>query len=211
MRVPVQGAIAAVVIVAAACAPTPEVQTVVAPDAGLSSLQTFRVIEADTYLGNIQPGETHPAFANSTSSRALGRQIAAELERRGYTENEAAPDVLVEYGAAAKEDLDPSDESYDYLWRTADWRGWGPGPNDATPAEYANGAVLIDVVDARTGQLLWRGHAAANASSDEHISIKGLDRTVAAILDRFPTRTVALGHPAAAPPAPHHGNPSVQG
>jgi hypothetical protein len=166
MRVPVQGAIAAVVIVAAACAPTPEVQTVVAPDAGLSSLQTFRVIEADTYLGNIQPGETHPAFANSTSSRALGRQIAAELERRGYTENEAAPDVL---------------------------------------------AVLIDVVDARTGQLLWRGHAAANASSDEHISIKGLDRTVAAILDRFPTRTVALGHPAAAPPAPHHGNPSVQG
>jgi hypothetical protein len=105
----------------------------------------------------------------------------------------------------------PSDESYDSLWRPADWRGWGPGPNDATPAEYANGAVLIDVVDARTGQLLWRGHAAANASSDEHISIKGLDRTVAAILDRFPSGTVALNQPAASPPAPHHGNPSIQG
>ena len=210
MRVPVPGAMAAVVILAAACAPTPEVQTVVAPDAGLSSLQTFRVIEADTYLGNIQPGETHPAFANSTTSRALERRIAAELERRGYTENEVAPDVLVEYGAAAKEDLDPSDDSYDYLWRPADWRGWGPGPNDATPAEYANGAVVIDVVDARTGQLLWRGHAAADASRDEHISIQGLDRTVAAILDRFPSRTVALGQPAASPPAPH-GNRPIQG
>jgi hypothetical protein len=180
------------VIALAACTPTPAVQTVVAPDAGLGSLRTFRVVRASNYLGDIQPGETHPGFANAATGRALGTEIAAELERRGYAANEPAPDVLVEYGTAVREDLDPSDWTYNYLWRTSDWRGWGPGRNDATPEEYAHGAVVIDVVDARTGQLLWRGHAAADPSIDEGASLKRLDRAVAAILDRFPARTLAV-------------------
>jgi hypothetical protein len=201
MRVPVPGAVAAIALVFTACAPAPQPQTAVAPDAGLNSLQTFRVVQGSNFLGDVQPGETHPAFVNSTTSRALGTEIAAQLERRGYTANAAAPDVLVEYGAAAKEDVDPTDWNYNYLWRAADWRGWGPGRNDATPAEYTNGAVVIDVVDARSGQLLWRGHAPVDPSGDELASIKRLDRTADAILDRLPGHPLAVGQPGGTSPA----------
>jgi hypothetical protein len=192
MRVSVPGAAAAVVMTFAACAPAPPVQTDVAPETDLHSLQTFRVVEASNFLGNMLPGETRPAFVNATTGRALGKEITADLERRGYQPNDAAPDVLVEYAAAVKEDLDETDWAYDYLWRPDDWRGWGPGRNDATPAEYNEGAVLIDLVDARTGQLLWRGHAPADPTGDEQSSIKRLDRSVDAILDRLPGRTLAL-------------------
>jgi Domain of unknown function (DUF4136) len=192
MRVPITGSVAAMALVLAACAPTPEVQTDVAPDAGLASLRTFSVVEVSDYLGDIQPGETHPAFANSATSRALGRDIAADLERHGYTVSDQSPDVLVEYVTAVKEPHDPTDESYNYLWRAKDWRGWGPGRNDATPAEYAQGAVIIDVVDAKTKQLLWRGHGPADASDDQASSVKRLDQAVDAILDHFPQRSVAL-------------------
>jgi len=191
MRVPVPGALAVVALALAACSPANQPQTVVAPDAGLTTLRTFRVVESHTFLGDIQPGETEPAFINSSTSRALGRQITAELERRGYVATQASPDVLVEYGAAAKEALDPADWSYDYLWRGPEWRGWGPGPNDATPAEYANGAVVIDMIDARTGQLLWRGHAAVDPSGDEGAATQRLDRTAVAILRQLPERAPA--------------------
>lgn len=202
MRVPVPGALAIVALAFTACSPANRPQTVVAPDAGLTALQTFRVVESHTFLGDIQPGETEPAFVNSSTSRALGDQITTELERRGYVENDMSPDVLVEYGTAAREDLDPTDWNDNYLWRGPEWRGWGPARNDATPAEYANGAVVIDMIDARTGQLLWRGHAAVDPSGDEVAATKRLDQTAVAILRQLPERSMALGQ---AVSTSHHG------
>lgn len=195
MRASLPSAVVATLFALTACGPVPPVQTVVVPDAGLERLQTFRVVLASNYLGDVLPGETSPAFLNSTTGRALGKEIAVQLERRGYTPDDATPDVLVEYGTAVKEELDPTDWSYNYLWRPKDWRGWGPGTNEATPAEYAHGAVVIDVVDARTGQLLWRGHEAADPSADEHVTVRKLDQAVATILDRFPGRTLAFAPP----------------
>lgn len=192
MRVPVSGGLAVAVLAFAACSPANQPQTAVAPDAGLTTLRTFRVVESHTFLGDIQPGETQPAFINSTTSRALGRQITAELERRGYVATRTSPDVLVEYGTAAKEALDQSDWDYDYLWRGPEWRGWGPGVNDATPTEYANGAVIIDMIDARTGQMLWRGHEAVDPSGDEGAAARRLDRTAVAILRQLPQRARGL-------------------
>jgi uncharacterized protein DUF4136 len=192
MRVLMPSAVAAMVLAITACAPVPQVQTVVAPDAGLDHLQTFRVVLASNYLGDVLPGESSPGFLNSFTSQHLGKEIAVQLERRGYTADDAAPDVLIEYGTAVKEELDPSDESYNYLWRSDDWRGWGPGANDATPAEYTHGAVVIDVVDAHTGQALWRGHEAADPSADEHVTVKNLDKAADTILDQLPGRALAF-------------------
>ena len=199
MRVPVPGALAAMVMAFTACSGRPAPQVVVAPDAGLTGLQTFRVVESQTFLGDIQPGETGPEIVNSATSRALGQQITTELERRGYALREMDPDVLVEYGTATREDLDPSDWNYNYLWRGPEWRGWGPGRNDATPAEYVSGAVVIDMVDGRTGELLWRGHAPVDPSGNEQVAIKRLDRTAVAILKQLPERSVALGDAATHP------------
>ncbi len=195
MRLAIAGAVSATLLALTACAPVPPVQTAVAPDAGLDHLQTFRVVLASNYLGDVLPGENSPMFLNSFTGRQLGKEIAVRLERRGYTADDAAPDVLIEYGTAVKEELDPTDESYNYLWRSDDWRGWGPGANDATPVEYTHGAVVIDVVDAHTGQLLWRGHEAADASADEHVTVKNLDKAADTIVDQFPGRALAFASP----------------
>ena len=195
MRVPIAGTIATTLLALSACAPASQVQTVVAPDAGLDRLQTFRVVLASNYVGDVLPGATSPSFLNSTTGQELGKEIARELEHRGYTAEDARPDVLIEYGTAVREELDPTDWSFNYLWRPDDWRGWGPGANDATPTEYAEGAVLIDVIDAHTGRLLWRGHEATDPSADDHVTLKRLDRAVDTILDRFPGRTLEFAPP----------------
>ena len=102
MRVAMPSALAAMLLAITACAPVPQVQTAVAPDAGLDRLRTFRVVLASNYVGDVLPGETRPAFVNSTTSKALGKEIAVKLERRGYAANNAAPDVLFPLTAARK-------------------------------------------------------------------------------------------------------------
>ena len=52
--------------------------------------------------------------------------------------------------------------------------------------EYAPGTVVVDVIDPRTGELLWRGKGLAPVSDDEGAYELHLQETVRAILARFP-------------------------
>src|SRR5262249_37341980 len=118
--------------------------------------------------------------------------ITADLERRGYTESDKSPDVLVEYGTAVKEARDPTDETDKYLWGTSDLRGWGPGRHAATPVGCAGGAGALGRGGLPRKQVLWRGHATAKSSVDPAVSVKRLDQAADAILDQFPQRVLAV-------------------
>ncbi|MGH7499509.1 MAG: DUF4136 domain-containing protein [Gemmatimonadales bacterium] len=177
MRAPMMGTVAVMALVFAGCAPATEVHTVAAPEPELSSLRTFR----------LEPARPD----NSPATHALGHDIAADLTEHGYSQSDNQSDVIVEYGTAAPEDLDPTDWAYDFVWRPKGWRNWASGAEDASAAEYENGALVIDVIDARTRQLLWRGHAEADTSGDERSYEKNLGRAVTAILGRLPEARLA--------------------
>src|SRR5207247_4008500 len=51
---------------------------------------------------------------------------------------------------------------------------------------YTEGSVVIDVIDPKTKQLLWRGQGVAAVSDDERRYEGELKKTVTAILDKFP-------------------------
>jgi hypothetical protein len=188
MRPALYGTLAACSLAIAACAPPPPVQTAAAPEEDFGTARTFQVVQTPAeYLGGMLPGETSPTWVNTSTSHELARDITIDLERRGYAEagTNGTPDVIVEYSTAVREPLDPTDWAYDYAWRPNDWRGWGPGANDATPAEYAQGAVIIDVLDGHTHHLLWRGHAPAQSTDDERTYERRMGQTVEAIIDRL--------------------------
>jgi hypothetical protein len=194
MRRSIYGTLAVCSLAIAACASPPPVQTVVAPEVDFAAVRTFHVVETPAeYLGDVLPGETSQTWVNTSTSRTLARDITTDLERRGYAaaDSSGTPDVIVEYSTAVREPLDATDWAYNYAWRSSDWRGWGPGPNDATPAEYAEGAVIIDVLDGHTHHLLWRGHAPAQSTDDERTYERRMGRTVEAIIDELPQATLA--------------------
>jgi hypothetical protein len=110
------------------------------------------------------------------------------LARRGYVVSDSMPDALLVFYVAVPEVHDFTDADYDFVWRPAWWRGWGPGDADATQPEYTEGAIVIDMVDTRTGQVLYREHTAAPLAASEHQYERVLGRSVAAMLDRLPAR-----------------------
>src|SRR5216683_6386527 len=91
-----------------------------------------------------------------------------------------------------KDELDIMRWDYGYAWWPRWWRGWGlrwrVGPTEAT--EYGSGTVVVDVIDPKTRELLWRGKGLARVSDDERAYELDLQKTVTAIV----ARSLARGH-----------------
>ncbi len=65
------------------------------------------------------------------------------------------------------------------------WGGWRGGPTYiARP--YTEGTIIIDVVDARTKALLWRGRGRSATSDDPMEFQKSIRHAVLAIVKKFP-------------------------
>ena len=162
------------------------------PALSLDNRLTFRVIAAPGYLGSLSAGANRSPLMNAGTSAALRRDIVASLERRGYVEARGNPGFLVEYYLALPSATDFTDWDYGYLWRP-DWaRGEVPGSVNLSPREFADGAVVIDLIDPTTGGLLWQGHAAADLPNDARRLTHDLRSTVRSILASVPGPAVRL-------------------
>jgi len=177
------GAAAAVAI--QACAPAIDVRTIVSPDARLSALRTFRVLPPPQPLAGEPLDAKHPMLNNSITNRALRFAIADNLESRGYVLMDTHPDFAVAVYAAFREKLQVTYWDYGYPWRPRWWRGWSRGRGEPLVTEFTEGTVIIDVIDATTKELLWRGRGVAIVEDDREYETQ-LRKTVKAIVDQFP-------------------------
>jgi hypothetical protein len=177
---------AAILLALTACASV-DVRTVTSPDANLGTLRTFSVMPNPKPRTHVAQSTNDPMLVNSISNRALRSDLTRGFEDRGYAVADK-PDFLVAYYACATQKLDVTYWDYGYGFYPGWWGGWGPGwgPYDATVSQYTQGTVIIDVLDAKTKELLWRGQGIARVSDDEPQYEQELWKTVTAILDKFP-------------------------
>jgi hypothetical protein len=69
-------------------------------------------------------------------------------------------------------------------WR---WRGFGGfGEATTTVENYKVGTLVVDLFDARTKTLIWRGSASDTLSDKSDKNIKNLDKGVQKMFDHFP-------------------------
>lgn len=87
--------------------------------------------------------------------------IAEELLRRGYKNALTNPDFLVAYHLSleAKLRMEVVNEYYGYDYHGNYGSTWGSARHGqaALPEDYEQGTLLLDVLDAKTRQLVWRG------------------------------------------------------
>ena len=162
-----------------ACEPAIRVRTAMSPDVRLSGMRTFHIRRVPDRHGYRRPSSLDPMIYNSATNRALRNALRDRFEDRGYRLDEHRPDFAIAYYATAKEKLDVTVWDYGYRW----WPHWW-GPRVVTV--YREGTVIIDVLDDRTDDLLWRGTGVAVVSDDPRKFRKDLERTVAAIVSEFP-------------------------
>ncbi len=108
--------------------------------------------------------------------------VESELAEMGYRKAAGRdPDFLVAYHIGSRRKIDVDHYYYGY-GRWGRFRG-----HDVSVHRYREGTIVLDIVDARTKQLIWRGWARSVLHGREDAA-EDIRASVRKILERFPPR-----------------------
>jgi hypothetical protein len=140
------------------------------PAADFSKFKTFAIRDG-------QLNSKNPALNSELVKKRIEAAIVRDLTAKGLTLSPERPDLNVRYhfGSARKTEV----ETY-----PAGWRGWG---TRVVRVPYTEGTLVIDLRDATTRSLVWRGIAREDKSDAEKIQGK-LDDMVKKPFDKYPPK-----------------------
>jgi hypothetical protein len=112
--------------------------------------------------------------------------VDAQLTAKGWTQVDSGGDVAIVAIKTTKTErtLQTFYNGFGGGWG---WRGFGGfGDSTTTVQDYKEGTLLIDMYDAKTKQLIWRGSAEDTLSDKAAKNEKNLDKGVAKMFKKFP-------------------------
>jgi hypothetical protein len=171
LRIPLSPApLLCVLVVLAACAhPKPTIRTSADPSAQMSSYRTYTFAE--------HPGTDRGGYSTMITGY-FKDAIRSEMDARGYQYVEGDADLLVNFNANAREQVDLRSSpaptygygyyaGYGYYGYRTGMYGVGPSYAAGTEVDtvrYKVGTANVDVADPRKKQLLWEGIAEGRLS-----------------------------------------------
>lgn len=150
------------------------------------------------------------ARTNELTVKHVKRAVNRELEAKGFKRNPANPDFLIALHVRREKKVDivdwgytyaPHDRYYGYhdrFWRSPNDRYWRwPRNRFRRPEyrqkrfeliEYVEGTIILDLVDASSKELIWRGTARGEVDPDRKPEKRreAINKAVAKILENFP-------------------------
>lgn len=140
------------------------------------------------------------AQVSDLDKRRILKAIEYEMSQRGFQKSKD-PDILVSIFTDEKERVNVY-QNYPWGWG---WGGWGPywggywggywGPGYWGPAvsSYTEGALYIDLIDAKSKQLVWQGKGVGSLSRYKDVEKKErrIREFVYEIMRKYPPEIVA--------------------
>ena len=177
----------ALVLAAGCAAPKPDLRSDYDRTVDFSQYRTFGFFDPS------QRGTTGPGYDTLIDQR-LEEAIAGEMEARGYTRSDT-PDLKINYSVVTQEVQEvrsapsarPVYPYYGYRGRYYDpWPSYG---YDTWVVNYDKGSLLIDLVDAKSNQLVWEGAGEGRLSEETKKDIAAaIPRAVGMVMDMYPFR-----------------------
>lgn len=174
-------------------------------DVATNKLAQVDLSNYDTYAW-LPSGDTSMNSLSKDPTLAAGvrEKVNSELNQRGYKLNPKYPDflVLVHTMYNEKVDVNTLPNSYSYYgpgFNTGPWYdgyysgynsiGYINGPS-VNAVEYTKGTVVIDIVDADTKEVVWRGRA-ADPIYDQTEIVEEAREIVGEIFEEYPVQASA--------------------
>jgi hypothetical protein len=162
-------------------------------EADFSQYKTFGWGKAEISVSN-------PAYKSGLISSRIKKSVKDEFEKHGIKYDKSNPDLLVSYETFTAEKQRMS-AGYGYggmypfmfggpwFYRPYMWGypymygpyGFGPGGS----YQYTEGTLIIDVIDAKTNEHIWRGLVKGNVSDVKALQ-KSISKGVKAIMKKYP-------------------------
>ncbi|MBZ0159316.1 MAG: DUF4136 domain-containing protein [bacterium] len=147
MRTLTKALVLGLIVFATGCAPSVTVKLDYDKEADFAALKTFSWL----------PMPVNPAASvkealerNSLMDKRIRRAVEAQLTAKGYQVNVTHSDFMVTYHIGVEDKIAVTDWGYGYGWR---------GPSRVDVYQYQQGTLILDVIDSKSKQLIWRSVA----------------------------------------------------
>lgn len=115
------------------------------------------------------------------------------LTEAGLTQVQSDPDIYVNYQTSSQTEVRLQSNSYGYSYGAYGMGGWGyygygmagPVSTTTTVHEYQIGTLVIDIWDAASMELVWRGVASDTVPSDIQKAEKLIDKALTKMVDQW--------------------------
>jgi hypothetical protein len=149
-----------------------------APTPDASQITVAGTNNSDRVAGAVM--DMDPMLATSLVGKAIQQELATAFAKRGYQGSEISPDFYIAYYAGTG--------------RVVDTRGSGKayhvGQKITTETyEYPAGTIVVDVVNAKSDSLVWRGIGVSEIPNDPKDYARAVQSTVNKIVAQFPKAT----------------------
>jgi hypothetical protein len=121
---------------------------------------------------------------NALSEQRLHAAVDARLAGEGLAVNTTAPDVIVATHVTTKERQELIANGFGY----GPW-GFGGGFGGATVETFVEGTLIVDLYDAKTKKMVWRGVATATASDKPTKNTEKMNKALDKMFEKFPVAT----------------------
>jgi hypothetical protein len=112
--------------------------------------------------------------------------VDAALAAKGWTQVESGGDISI-IAIEINRDHQTLNTYYDDFGGGRRWRGFGGfGESTTTSDTYTVGTLVVDLFDAKTKNLVWRGVSSGMLSDKSDKNIKSLNRGVQKLFQHFP-------------------------
>ena len=112
--------------------------------------------------------------------------VNAALVAKGWTQVESGGDISI-VAIEIDRDHQTLNTYYDGFGAGRRWRGFGGfGESTTTSDTYTVGTLVVDLFDAKTKNLVWRGASNGMLSNKSDKNIKSLNRGVQKLFQHFP-------------------------
>lgn len=121
---------------------------------------------------------------NSFFDQRMRRSVEAEMVRKGLTKTDKTPDVYVAYSARVEDKQRAAMPGpYGYPYWYGYYGAWGRPYQ--TVQDYKAGNVIIDIIDAKRKELVWRGYGQSQVDQ-QTLSDEDVNRLVGGVLGNYP-------------------------
>ena len=121
--------------------------------------------------------------------------IDAQMAEKGFTKSDTTPDVFVVYHVAfdKQKDISTFSSGYGGGYGPYGWGyggGWGGGTTTTQVRDILVGTLVIDLADAKKGQLAWRGMGVkeVNTTAKPEKRDKSINDAVKRIFKNYPPK-----------------------
>lgn len=171
------------VILLAACKHTPDLDY--DQSANFANYKTFAWVENASLT---KDNDDHQI--SSLMEMRVKAAVNQQLQSQGFTlVDNAAADMLVDYHASVDTRIEDDKLSVSY---GLGWGYWGFGYQvRPTIDEYEVGTLVIDLIDSKTKQLIWRGakESRLHAKQTPQQRTAKIRKTVSGLLQHFPPKS----------------------